>query len=68
MEKLANIDGQKEKKNHKRENYPKEKHLISHLELISFKQNTLYSFIAVVNVSYNTDQLTYCVIVSVTTL
>lgn len=58
----------KKKKNHKRENYPKENHLISHLELISFKQNTIYSFIAVVNVSYNTDQLTYCVIVSVTTL
>lgn len=58
----------KEKKHHKRENYANEKHLISHLELMSFKQNTIYSFIAVVNVSYNTDQLTYCVIVSVTTL
>lgn len=58
----------KEKKYHKRENYPNEKHLISHLELMSFKQNTIYSFIAAVNISYNTDQLTYCVIVSVTTL
>lgn len=57
-----------EKNHHKRENYPNEKHLISHLELMYFKQNTIYSFIAVVNVSYNTGQLTYCVIVSVTTL
>lgn len=55
-------------KHHIRENYPKEKHLISHLELISFKQNTIYSFMAVVNVSYNTDQLTYSVIVPVTIL
>lgn len=53
---------------HKRENYPQEKHLISHLELISFKQNTIYSFTAVANVSYNTDQLASSVIVSVTIL
>lgn len=51
----------------KRKITPK-KTFISHLELISFKQNTIYSFIAVVDVSCNTDQLTYCVMVSVTTL
>ena len=61
-------DQRGKEKHHKRENYTKEKHLISHLELIYFKQNTIYSFIAIVSVSYNTDQLTYCVIVSVTTL
>lgn len=46
--KLANVDGQKEKKkgkHRKRKNYPGEKHRISPLGLIAFK-NARHSFMA----------------------